>query len=1516
MKLSIKRCLFSFVMSTALAGTVRAQSESAEGVVRLGNNASSAAAPAVQADPTMEGYVTPYSSPYGASAAQYGGGGGSSQYFGQTEVDRVFRVRGRVDARGGQLYGYGEGYTNVGLFAPLALADENSLIFADVRAMVTNRGKGGANAGVGLRHYDESLDRVFGASVWYDYDNGHVDSYQQIGISLESLGRFADWRVNGYIPIGNDKNALSVVYPTSFFSGHNLLISQLTTWEQAYHGFDTEIGGPFPVLGRYGLNGYVGFYYFTGPNTSDFTGVSGRIQAQLNEDLTLGVTVTDDHTFGTNTQIQVVATLPDGTPNRWLRPLRVYDRMFQPVNRNYRAIVNTVYSTQQILAINPKDDEPYFVDHINPNVGGPGDGTIENPYSSVANYINLETGKPGVDIIYVRPRNDGSSVNLDSAAGGANGLELYTNQRLLSSTTPHTVPTQFGLVPLGGYSAGTAPTLANSSGGNVVTLRDGAVMMEVSGFTIAGSDTGNGLYGSNNQMVLINNNTFQNGLNGVLLDNLSGLAAGGSLINDNNFSGNVENGFRLTNNATPALDIQILDNVATNNGNNGIQLDSDAGSVINGLISGNTAESNGNDGIALTATGGTLNFASAPDQQISDNLLNNNVGDGLSVDIGQGGTGNFFITNNTATGNENGFRLGKTGTGDLNVEMTLNTLTGNTADGARIDGSGTAAPVATILSYDNLYSTNSENGLSFHTSGDATVSFTSSRDLFTDNTVNGINVETLTTSQVDLNLQNATVTGNGNNGLNTLISDVSLLNLTVTSPLDPLFAGTGSLFSNNGDPTAGVGNGVGIAADRQGVVNATFSDTLFTDNVLDGLNFNRMEQARIIATVANSEVTGNGDDGIEFQVHGSDPFVPPDAQLPLGPSRLTLNTVLVDSNGLIRPDLQGGNGLEVQTYDDAALVVNASETFFTNNAANGVLAVSLDHSNFGMASDRSTFDGVTITDNGNDGIKLFAMGMFESRPEQFVEISSDLAPTIISENGDDGIQASMPYGNVDVIVRGQAPVSGFTTLIQQNVDNGIEFNVADVALDGDDTNLINRFFANGIEFNDFSNFNGIGNLTVQNVAVGDDNLNDALDAGNGGNGIELYNSNSDTFQNRATAAGNSVFYIFHLAGSMTLNVDNSLIAGNNEDGINMTGDGTNDSFGAGNIFDATVTNSQISDNGGSGIDITLEGKHGEYTFGFFFNPTYDVISANNFDFENNLILRNHDYGVRFESNAGNMLRDNLNFAGRQNFWGLDFQDGVQPTTPPGPFNIPPLITSVAGGIYNFNDGSAGIALSDYYSIATDSNSRMTFLGNQVLNNGTPNQQFGEGGDGMFLRISTNSFLSADIGGAAGNAAAGNLFSGNEYADVRIESFVATDITTPEQTSLAAVLLPPQSTAAAAPTADRIWLDDTAQLDLRFNNNTGRELNANFITVVGDAGRRAAVYENFDIFKGGAFRATQLFQLDNAFNVNTSNSFSNVNLFNEFSGSGNFYMSPVADPLFPNSDFPENASEDPGNPFTP
>ena len=109
-------------------------------------------------------------------------------------------------------------------------------------------------------------------------------------------------------------------------------------------------------------------------------GASGNIAAEA------VARATDDHTFGTNTQIQVVATLPDGTPNRWLRPLRVYDRMFQPVNRNYRAIVSTIYDTDQILAINPKDDLPYFVDHINPNALVSGDGSTENPFNSLANY--------------------------------------------------------------------------------------------------------------------------------------------------------------------------------------------------------------------------------------------------------------------------------------------------------------------------------------------------------------------------------------------------------------------------------------------------------------------------------------------------------------------------------------------------------------------------------------------------------------------------------------------------------------------------------------------------------------------------------------------------------------------------------------------------------------------------------------------------------------------------------------------------------------------------------------------------------------------------------------------------------------------------------------------------------------------------------------------------------------------------------------------------------------------------
>ena len=81
------------------------------------------------------------------------------------------------------------------------------------------------------------------------------------------------------------------------------------------------MGGPLPVFGRYGVNGYVGGYHFVGNGErgGSFTGASGRFMAQINEDVSFGVQVTHDNVFGNNTQFQVNLTLPEGAPSRWLR---------------------------------------------------------------------------------------------------------------------------------------------------------------------------------------------------------------------------------------------------------------------------------------------------------------------------------------------------------------------------------------------------------------------------------------------------------------------------------------------------------------------------------------------------------------------------------------------------------------------------------------------------------------------------------------------------------------------------------------------------------------------------------------------------------------------------------------------------------------------------------------------------------------------------------------------------------------------------------------------------------------------------------------------------------------------------------------------------------------------------------------------------------------------------------------------------------------------------------------------
>lgn len=257
MKRTATRCLFSLALCTLVAGILPAQDQGG-GTARV-SDLPAGAAP-IYAGPT--GYAGPGGAPNGG-------------LYDATPVDVVFNPRVFLDNRSNQLYGYDSGYSQLGAFLPYFVA-EDALVFAQGGGFIGYDGRGGGNLGVGWRYFMEDLDRIVGLNVFYDFDAAHVRSYNQVGIGFESLGRYFDMRLNGYIPVGQDQNVIgtTLVGPASFRDNRIMLLSVADT-ETAYTGFDAEIGGPVPLLGKYGVSGYAGFYFFTTNSTnSDFTGVA------------------------------------------------------------------------------------------------------------------------------------------------------------------------------------------------------------------------------------------------------------------------------------------------------------------------------------------------------------------------------------------------------------------------------------------------------------------------------------------------------------------------------------------------------------------------------------------------------------------------------------------------------------------------------------------------------------------------------------------------------------------------------------------------------------------------------------------------------------------------------------------------------------------------------------------------------------------------------------------------------------------------------------------------------------------------------------------------------------------------------------------------------------------------------------------------------------------------------------------------------------------------------------------
>lgn len=538
--------------------------------------------------------------------------------------------------------GVDNGEVNFNFLLPFMLGSDHEVLFVDAQGLTSYTGRGAASAGVGYRFYDSELNRLFGISGWVDYDTGHNKTYQQAGISFESLGTWMDLRVNGYLPFGTDSNELSRnITGTPFLGPNGLLVNQRVTSEAAFHGLDAEMGGPVPILGRYGINGYVGGYWLaskTGNSKTSETAAGPRVrfEANVTDSFRVNVTASNDQVFGTNAWVGMQWSLPDGRARTWFRPKAVEDKMLMTVNRSYRVQTHTRTdnSSTPVLFAGAAGGKtgsknaglPISIIYVDPDAPATGaNGTLAHPYNSLTTFTNIPTN--GFIVL------DGSPT--DKPING-NNLKLFNDQKLLSTAVLAaggiTVRTNLGnimLPPMTGFgdAVPTQPIFSNPSGGNLVTLAGNNT--EVAGITFDGATknssipNSNGIVGSGITNFNIHHNAFLNYRDGVALTNANGIG----LFQSNTMTGlaGVSNdGFRVTNSipntngaglldlsvnayttpegitGTPTVVLSNSANSISGNDGAGIRVTARNRAEINTHVVGNTVNNNG-DGVVLDA---------------------------------------------------------------------------------------------------------------------------------------------------------------------------------------------------------------------------------------------------------------------------------------------------------------------------------------------------------------------------------------------------------------------------------------------------------------------------------------------------------------------------------------------------------------------------------------------------------------------------------------------------------------------------------------------------------------------------------------------------------------------------------------------------------------------------------------------------------------------------------------------------------------------------------------------------
>ena len=417
-----------------------------------------------------------------------------------------------IQAVGGDEYGVAQNwYSQFGIFAPLiVLPDETGLSFIQANGTVSEGSVYGANVGFVTRYQDMNSYWFFGSSLWYDYESNPDQDLHQVGVGVEALSRFIEFRANGYLPIGTTSRSETI---TPQMQNMNVLLGYDTL---ALAGADIEGGiRPFeqPELWL-----FLGYYFYTDQDDildeDPLEGLRGRIELRPNRNLTLGVTVSQDDVY--DTQIFASATFAFRSFADFLSApggCNAEPQFTQLVTRKSRIMTRR----QDRLARDPVTGAPLIIAAASSTAAAGGNGTAEQPFNTISSAITA-AGENG--IVFVQNGTFNESINL------LNGQRLLADGFL--DTTPHLISTQSGVITLPGQRTRAEvprPTItSNDLLGTVKLCPEGNFVdnVEIRGFEISNT-VGSGIVGFLNDGLNIRDNVVTGNADfGIALFNASG----------------------------------------------------------------------------------------------------------------------------------------------------------------------------------------------------------------------------------------------------------------------------------------------------------------------------------------------------------------------------------------------------------------------------------------------------------------------------------------------------------------------------------------------------------------------------------------------------------------------------------------------------------------------------------------------------------------------------------------------------------------------------------------------------------------------------------------------------------------------------------------------------------------------------------------------------------------------------------------------------------------------------------